>query len=229
MKPVTIDRLHIEDHVRWAEDQEKLQPTFLKEASVVASHPEVMSSSQKYTPQFDLLFELEMCNQPWALFTPPTHPHLVFGKRFFSHHLFTHSFHISHKKTHQKGELSSAKEEIESLGEKGVPVKEKEISWHLVYDESEGARFEEKKREKDSHHSSSQDSSSKEEEEEGAAQERALLTLAEKIASLPKTSYTSSSLFERDKHAILNLIETIQWINLLLKQINGKKLQYQKG
>jgi hypothetical protein len=39
----------------------------------------------------------------------------------------------------------------------------------------------------------------------------------------------ASSLFEKDKDAILNLLESIKWINDLLQQIHAKKLQYQKG
>lgn len=37
------------------------------------------------------------------------------------------------------------------------------------------------------------------------------------------------SLFEKDKTAILKLLESIQWINQLLKQISARKMQYQKG
>ncbi len=45
----------------------------------------------------------------------------------------------------------------------------------------------------------------------------------EKMGDLP------SSLFEKDKTAILNLLESIRWVNDLLKQISGRKVQYQKG
>ncbi len=37
------------------------------------------------------------------------------------------------------------------------------------------------------------------------------------------------SLFEKDKSTMLNLLESIKEINGLLKQINARKLQYQKG
>jgi hypothetical protein len=35
--------------------------------------------------------------------------------------------------------------------------------------------------------------------------------------------------FEKDKNTMLNMLESIQWINKLLLQINARKLQYQKG
>lgn len=235
MKSVTIDRLHIADHVRWAEDQEKLQPSFLQEAALVAPHSEILSSSQLYPAQFDLLFELQMCNVPWASFTPPSHPTLFFSKRFFSHRLFTTSFRT------EKPPLPSVTksgnkdlQELDNIEEKGAPVQSKDLSWHLVYDEHEGARFEEKKRsfdsasEDSSHDNKKKQTQSGEEKEEGT-QDRAIQLLTEKISSLKKTNYQSSVLFERDKTALLNLLETIDWINGLLTQINGKKLQYQKG
>lgn len=37
------------------------------------------------------------------------------------------------------------------------------------------------------------------------------------------------SIFEKDKTVILNLLDSVGWINHLLKQINARKLQYQKG
>lgn len=231
MKSVTIDRLHIADHVRWAEDQEKLQPSFLQDAGLVAPHSEILSSSQLYPAQFDLLFELQMCNVPWAAFTPPSHPTLFFSKRFFSHRLFTTSF-LPTKTPLASLAKSENKElqEVDNIEEKGVPVQGKDLSWHLVYDEHEGARFEEKKRSFDSdsegsppHHQKNQA------EREESTQDLTIQLLTEKISSLKKPTYQSSVLFERDKTAILNLLETIDWINTLLKQINGKKLQYQKG
>lgn len=39
----------------------------------------------------------------------------------------------------------------------------------------------------------------------------------------------AQAIFEKDKTAMLNLLDSIEWINHLLKQINARKLQYQKG
>ena len=235
MKSVTIDRLKIADHVRWAEDQTKLEPSFLKEAALVAPHSEVFGSGHLYPAQFDLLFGLQMCNVPWAAFTPPSKQNLFFNRRFFSHRLFTTSFHHmnpSRLSTTKKEEQQDL-QQIENIEEKGSPIQEKELAWHLVYDETEGARFEERRKSFDS---SDNDSSQKkknktyiEEEIEENNVDRTILLLTEKISSLKKNPHQISALFERDKTAILNLLETIDWINGLLKQINGKKLQYQKG
>ncbi len=37
------------------------------------------------------------------------------------------------------------------------------------------------------------------------------------------------SLFEKDRATMLGMLQSIKWISQLLKQINGRKLQYQKG
>jgi hypothetical protein len=53
--------------------------------------------------------------------------------------------------------------------------------------------------------------------------------LKQRVLNLQNPEDQSQSLFERDKTAILGLLESIVWINRLLKQINARKLQYQKG
>ncbi len=53
--------------------------------------------------------------------------------------------------------------------------------------------------------------------------------LIQAVTRLKKETNSTSSLFEKDKDAILHLLESIRWIEGLLKQIHGKKLQYQKG
>ena len=53
--------------------------------------------------------------------------------------------------------------------------------------------------------------------------------LIQAVIRIKKLGSQASSLFEKDKDAILNLLESIKWINNLLKQIHAKKLQYQKG
>jgi hypothetical protein len=49
------------------------------------------------------------------------------------------------------------------------------------------------------------------------------------VLKVEKMGDQPSSLFEKDKTAILNLLESIRWVNDLLKQISARKLQYQKG
>ncbi len=49
------------------------------------------------------------------------------------------------------------------------------------------------------------------------------------VLKVEKMGDQPSSLFEKDKTAILNMLESIRWVNELLKQISARKLQYQKG
>ncbi len=70
-----------------------------------------------------------------------------------------------------------------------------------------------------------------ENEEEGKSEDELDVNhdLIQAVTRIKKLGNQASSLFEKDKDAILNLLESIKWINDLLKQIHGKKLQYQKG
>jgi hypothetical protein len=87
MKPVTIDNLNIKDHVRWAKDQELLDPTYTKEVSLVSHHPEVLWNSIILTSKWEELFEWQKRNVSWANFEAPDKYHLV-SKRLFSYRLF---------------------------------------------------------------------------------------------------------------------------------------------
>ena len=53
-----------------------------------------------------------------------------------------------------------------------------------------------------------------------------LITVVQQVKALDSQA---SILFEKDKDTMISLLESIQWIHQLLKLINGRKLQYQKG
>jgi hypothetical protein len=165
MKAVTIDQLDIKEHVRWAQDQEVYDVSFVKESHLVAPHPEILGTSVIYPSKFEELFELQRRNLPWASFAPPKNFHM-FGKRFFSYRLFPN------------------------------------IYWK---DEEEG------------------------EEKDSSQEEETHQDLIREVIRIKKLENQPQSLFEKDKSSILNLLESIKWINHLLKQINARKLQYQKG
>lgn len=87
MKAVTIDRLDIKDHVRWAQDQLEYDVSFVNESHLVAPHPAILGTSSIYASKFEELFELQKKNICWASFTQPLNFHL-FSRRFFSYRLF---------------------------------------------------------------------------------------------------------------------------------------------
>lgn len=163
MKGVTIDKLDIKDHLRWAQDQEILDAALVAESSTVAHHPEILGMSMIYASKFEELFELQKRNQHWACFSPPENFQL-FKKRFFSYRLFPN------------------------------------IDWE-----------------------DSDDSETKDGEEEF---EKGLIST---LAQVKAPGNQATVLFEKDKDALIALLESIKWINRLLRQINGRKLQYQKG
>lgn len=160
MKAVTIDRLDIKDHVRWAQDQEGYDISFVKESLLVAPHPEILGTSVIYPSKFEELFELQKRNLPWAAFAPPKN-FQAFSKRFFSYRLFPNIF------WEEKDDDEEEEDSQDDL-----------IAWIINYQ---------------------------------------------------KPDDQNSSLFEQDKSTVLNLLESIKEINDLLKQINARKLQYQKG
>jgi hypothetical protein len=163
MKAVTIDQLDIKDHVRWAQDQESYDISFIKESHLVAPHPEILGTSVIYPSKFEELFELQRRNLPWASFTPPNNFH-TFSKRFFSYRLFPNIY---------------WEEEDEEESSEGENPNQEDLIQEVI--------------------------------------------LAKKIGG------QTQSLFEKDKCTILSLLELIKWVNHLLKQINARKLQYQKG
>ncbi len=162
MKAVTIDQLDIKDHVRWAQDQEDYDISFITESHLVAPHPEILGTSVIYPSKFEELFELQKRNLPWASFSPPKNFHM-FSKRFFSYRLFP----------------------------------------NIYWEEND--------------------------EEESSEDKEHNHDLIQEVLRVKKKENETQTLFEKDKTTVLNLLESIQWANQLLKQINARKLQYQKG
>lgn len=164
MKPITIDKLEIKDHVRWAQDQEALESVYVTEATTVAPHPQLVGLSAIYPSKFEELFELQKNNQHWASFCAPT-DFSIFGKRFYTYRLF------------------------------------QSIHWDEPDDE----------------------------EEDTEDEDDPTTDLIQTVMRAQKAQGQSATLFEKDKSAMLNMLESIRWINQLLKQIHARKLQYQKG
>ena len=163
---VTIDQLHLKEHVRWAQDQTALDVSFVKESHLVAPHSEFLGMSIIYPSKFDELFELQKKNLPRACFDPPKN-FQSFSRRFFSYRLFP-NIHWEEEETKDKEDKAPQEEEPSSD----------------------------------------------------------LLLLVNRLKQIGNQTH---SLFEKDKSIVLQLLEEIKWINELLKQINARKLQYQKG
>ncbi len=170
MKAVTIDNLDIKDHIRWAQDQTILDPTYLEEAQSIAHHPEHMGVSTIYSSQWEALFEWQKRNLPWASFAPPLKYHVA-SRRLFSFRLFPTIF------------WSEEEDDAKESHEDGSDQQEKEPSYNLRSQVINTAAF----------------------------------------------PHQPSILFEKDKTAILNLLESIKYLNELIAHISSRKLQYQKG
>lgn len=61
------------------------------------------------------------------------------------------------------------------------------------------------------------------------SEEQQDLDLIHAINQIKALGDQASSLFDKDKSAMLGMLESINWINKLIKHVNARKLQYQKG
>jgi len=86
MKPVTIDKLNLEDHVRWAKDQ-TVDVTFVRQVGAIPTYPDIAGKSAIYASQLEALFDWDKGIHAWAHFVPPDSV-LLFSRRFFSFRLF---------------------------------------------------------------------------------------------------------------------------------------------
>jgi hypothetical protein len=86
MNAVTIDKLDIKIHERYAQDQQKLDPSYIKDAAAIPLHSEITGTSSIYSSKWEELFEIQIKNIPWAAFSPPPGYH-VQARRFFSYRI----------------------------------------------------------------------------------------------------------------------------------------------
>lgn len=170
MKAITIDNLDIKDHIRWAQDQAILDPTYLAESQSIAHHPEYLGMSTIYASQWEALFEWQKRNLPWASFAPPLKYHVA-SRKLFSYRLFPSIF------------------------------------WSEDEDEEEGTK----------------DDGSDQQEKEPSN------NLWKQVLNIAAFPHQPSVLFEKDKTAILNLLESIKHLNKMIAHVSARKLQYQKG
>jgi len=171
MEAVTIDKFDIKIHERYAKDQLLLDPTYLKEASLIPPHSEVTGTSAIYASKWEELFEIQIRNLPWATFSPPPLYH-IHAKRLFSYRL--------------------------------IP------SLDLRDQEEDDAEQE-----------------SQDEEQEEGQKSFANKEIVEKILGASSQKITPH--VEKERSTLLSLVESIRHLDKMLKHVNARKLQYQKG
>jgi hypothetical protein len=177
-KPVTFDSIDIAVHNRWAEDQAKLDPTFILEPRIVAPHSEITGCSSIFSSKWEELFDIHKRSNSWAHFSPPT-TYFHQSNRFFSYCLLPDLY------------WGSDQDEDIDL--------EKPLTLPSIFSD------EKKKR----------------------PSKKEIFSLT----ALIKKEDLGDSLvaFEKDKNAILSLIDSIEKLNKLLAMVQSRKAQYQKG
>lgn len=71
VEPKTIDNLGLDTSVRWAKDQQYLDPSLMKESSLVSRQTTIDVTSPAFSSQFDTLFQINQRFIPWALLGAP--------------------------------------------------------------------------------------------------------------------------------------------------------------
>lgn len=117
MKAVTIDKLDIKDHIRWAQDRAAFDINHVQESKEVAPHPEITGTSIIFSSQLEELFSWEKGMLPWANFSPPQNISL-FHKRLFSYRLFPNI--SSEENTDDEEETASDQEQQDEQEERSL-------------------------------------------------------------------------------------------------------------
>jgi hypothetical protein len=127
MKPVTIDKLDIKDHIRWAQDRAIHDTSIVKESKEIAAHPDISGTSAIFPSHLEELLAWERGMLPWASFSPPEN-HILFHKRLFSYRLFPH---ISSEEDGESEKQEREEEDDDDLEEK-VLKKAKNLIEHVI-------------------------------------------------------------------------------------------------
>lgn len=85
-EPRTIDNLGLAPSVRFAKDQELIDPSITKEASFVSLQTIVDVASPSFLSEFDRLFQLNQRYTPWAFLIEPKGYNLQ-KRRLFTHQI----------------------------------------------------------------------------------------------------------------------------------------------
>lgn len=112
----TIDNLGIETSVRWARDQQNIDPKLIRESHSVPIHTQVTTTEPSFSSQIEELFSFNKKNSAFAKFKPP--------KGFHSHQLAIFTYQIVpsmgsyEKQEMNKEKIAAMKEEEERKGKK---------------------------------------------------------------------------------------------------------------
>jgi hypothetical protein len=112
MAPRTIDNLGVDASTRYALDQQQLDRKILKEAKAVPAQAEVDVTSPSFASEFDLLFDADRRNAPWAKFCPPENYNEQ-RKRLFTYQIIPSLGSQEKYENQEKKILAKLKEESE--------------------------------------------------------------------------------------------------------------------
>ena len=120
MNRVTIDKLDIRSHERYAKDQHTLDRKYINESTAIASHSEILGTSTIYSSSWEQLFELNMKNLPWACFSPPL-KYTIQANRFFSYQILP-SIYIRDERDEEEEESEENDEEKKQNEKKRLEI-----------------------------------------------------------------------------------------------------------
>lgn len=214
---ITIDKFPTNAHVQFAKDQQRLDPLLVTEAAAIYPHAAVTSASALYIPQFTKLFNLDKCNLPWASFTPPPSLASANKKTFSSRWLFTPP---GAKKLTNNLFPPLANEFLEEEHAGGDSLGSEVLlsASAVMYYQSQKKRREIPEVE-----------NAEPEDASEFSLPAPFKLLKDKVANFPRLLHQTPTRFEKEKMALYHLMEMLEWIDTLLKQIHAATARYQRG
>ncbi len=116
MAPRTIDNLGVDASSRYAADQQKFDKKILKESRVIPRQAEVDVTVPSFASEFDLLFDSEQRNTPWAKFSMPKNYNEQ-RKRLFTYQIIPSLGPQDKTENQEKKILAHLKEKTKQQGE----------------------------------------------------------------------------------------------------------------
>jgi hypothetical protein len=139
MAPRTIDNLGVDASSRYAADQQRFDKKILKESRVIPRQAEVDVTMPSFSSEFDLLFDSEQRNTPWAKFCMPRNYNEQ-RKRLFTYQIIPSLGPQDKTENQEKKILAHLKERAKHQDEKGKDErqnKEGRASWEESQAEAE--------------------------------------------------------------------------------------------
>lgn len=135
---VTIDKLDIKSHNRYAQDQLKLESKYTRDAALIPPHSELLGTSSIFLSYLDQLFEIQARNLPWALFSPPQ-SFMLQSHRFFTYSILPSICFEDEKEEKENEEEEEKEDDTNQFIKKTLNAQKGQHQSHVSFEEERRA------------------------------------------------------------------------------------------